>query len=220
MFSNIKKNLKLYFPFPIIHLLAFKKLILNKESFLYKTGWMESIKQSTSCSQNGKAIPWMNHSIIIFLEERLNKNMTLFEFGSGYSTIFYSKLVNKVVSLEHNKNWLKYLTNIIDDNVTLIFQKDDIDGEYCRASHYNDNKYNLIIIDGRDRVNCIKKAVESLTNDGVILLDDSHREKYKEGVDYLIDLGYSKIDFEGLKQIGSNLSRTTVFYKSNNSLKI
>ncbi len=62
-----------------------------KNHFLHKSGWMESKKRNYPCRSNGNELPWMNFSVIAFLEERLNKDQSLFEFGSGYSTCILFK---------------------------------------------------------------------------------------------------------------------------------
>ena len=60
-----------------------------------------------------------------------------------------------------------------------------------------EQQYDVVIIDGRDRVNCIKQSIKALSTEGVVLLDDSHREKYKEGIDYVKNNGFRSLDFEG-----------------------
>ena len=38
----------------------------------------------------------------------------------------------------------------------------------------------VIAVDGRDRVNCVKHAMPKLKPGGVLVLDDSHRPRYRE----------------------------------------
>jgi protein-L-isoaspartate O-methyltransferase len=61
----------------------------------------------------------MNYSVVEFLRQRLTKNMLLFEYGSGYSTLFFSKLVKKVVSVEYDKDWYERMSKEgLNENVT------------------------------------------------------------------------------------------------------
>ena len=58
-------------------------------------------------------------------------------------------------------------------------------GDYSKSVVSTDRKFSIIIVDGRDRVNCILKSTSSLSQDGVLILDDSEREEYQYGVIHL-----------------------------------
>ena len=109
--------------------------------------------------------------------------MSLFEFGSGYSTLFYSKLVRTVISVEHDKVWFNLMESKIPDNVSLIYKEKDIDGNYCRSITEFKQEFDVVVVDGRDRVNCAKQAIGKVSKIGVIILDDSGRERYLEAID-------------------------------------
>lgn len=199
---------------------VFAKLIMRNSSYLRTNGWIESLKRGYPCRKDGTEIPWMNYPVVRFLEDRLKSDFDLFEFGSGYSTFFYAKLVNKVVSIEDDKLWFHSLKENIPENVEVIYKEKDIDGEYCRAIHSAKQTYDVVIVDGGDRLNCIKQSFAALSNRGVIILDDSQRESYSENINYAKEKGFRSIDFEGLKPTGSKIYRTTIFYRNGNCLDI
>ena len=199
---------------------AYKKLILNKESFLYQTGWMNSLHLKKPIDRDGNNIPWMNYSIVEFLKERLTKDITLFEYGSGFSTLFYSTHVNNVISIEYNKKWFEHISSIPCLNTNVYFYENDVDGKYCRSICDFDSLFNIVIVDGRDRVNCIKQSVSKLTCDGVLILDDSNRKYYKDGIIFLNEHGFRELSFYGLKPNEAFTSKTSVFYRDNNCLGI
>lgn len=212
-------NSVLYKLFP--GLPAYKTLIRNDKSFLHQSGWMESKKRDYPCRADGTELPWMNFSIIRFLEERLTKEHSLFEYGSGFSTAFYSKLVKTVTSVEHNKEWFDLVTKKLPKNAELIFAEEDIDGDYCRSILNVDKKFDVIIVDGKDRVNCLKQSLEAVSDQGVVLLDDSFRSEYNEGAELYIKKGYKTLNFEGLKPAGNgSADYSTLFYKNNNCFGI
>jgi hypothetical protein len=182
---------------------------------------MEGLKRGYPCRRDGSELPWLNFSVISFLEKRLSKELTLFEFGSGYSTLFYARAVNKVTSIEYDENWYEIIRKKLPDNAKLIRRKKDIDGDYCRSiCDQSDELYDVVVVDGRDRVNCIKQSITKLSDRGVILLDDSQREKYSDGILYAKHKGYLTLDFEGLTSSGSVMNRTTIFYRRENCLSI
>jgi len=76
-------------------LLVAHRLVWRPTSYLHLTGWVESHKRGYPCDRTGMEVPWMNYSVVAFLKERLNQKMSVFEYGCGYSTLFYSRLVKK-----------------------------------------------------------------------------------------------------------------------------
>src|SRR5690242_7567318 len=126
---------KTLFPRLTLHWRAYHKLIGNKDSYLYRTGWMQSLLESKPTDSAANPIPWMNYSVIKLLDDRLRPDFTLFEFGSGYSTRFYAKKVGTVVSLEYDEQWFRIVKADMPENVRLVFKDKDVDGEYCRVIH-------------------------------------------------------------------------------------
>jgi tRNA A58 N-methylase Trm61 len=162
----------------------------------------------------------MNYPVTTLIQGRLNKNMRLFEYGSGYSTLFFSKLVGDVVSVEYDLTWYEKISKELPKNAQVVFVKNDVDGSYCRAIHQVHEFFDVVVVDGRDRVNCIKQALAKLNESGVILLDDSQREYYQEGIDHAVRQGFKRLDIEGLKPGDHRVNRTTIFYRSTNCFNL
>src|SRR5262249_22678117 len=156
----------------------------NKDSYLYQTGWMQSLLESKPTDRAANPIPWMNYSVIKLLDDRLKPDFTLFEFGSGYSTHFYARKVGTVVSLEYDEQWFQIVKAEMPKNVRLVFAEKDVDGKYCRVIHSIGTAFDVVVVDGRDRVNCVKQAASALSQRGVILLDDSQQDKYREALEF------------------------------------
>ena len=154
-------------------------LSLATKGYFEETGWNLSYIHKESLAADGTPIPWLTYSLLDFLTERIHKNMTFFEYGSGNSTIYFSKLVKKIDAVEDNKEWLKKVAAEVPENVNLIYQSLE-DTAYENTILHQEDDYDLVIVDGRKRVKCLKAAVEKIKNDGVLLLDDAEREKYKE----------------------------------------
>ena len=189
-------------------------------SGLKDDGWFESFNTKKSIDKNGNPIPWCTYPFIKFIEPRLKKDFTVFEYGSGNSTIWYAKRVKEIISVENDEAWFKVVSKLLPANAKLIYIKSDIDGEYCRSIVKQNSKFNIIIIDGRDRINSIKFSVNQLTDDGIIVFDNSQIEKYKEGLNLLNSMNFKKIDFIGPLPIVSHNNQTSIFYRNNNCLNI
>ncbi len=153
--------------------------------------------------------PWTSQASIRIFKKILNKDMIGLEYGSGNSTIFFSKYLKKVVSIEHDSAWFEIvkskLTTHSIQNVEYYFipKKDqtlnfhysffqdynlkndefEIRKEYhdyfSEVLKYPDEYFDFIIIDGRARVECCLNSIPKLRTGGIFVLDNSDRERYK-----------------------------------------
>jgi hypothetical protein len=195
-------------------------LSFNKKGYLKDIGWFSAFDNKSPVDGNHNPIPWVTYSFIDFIKERIGKQHLVFEFGSGNSTFFYAKYAAKVVSVEHDKGWYDKIVGTKPANAEMIFCELTTDGEYCRMPLKLDNKFDVIIVDGRDRVNCCKQAVAALSRTGVVVLDDSERDFYAEGVLFLKQQGFKQLAFTGISPGLFYNKATSVFYKADNCLAI
>ncbi len=120
--------------------------------------------------------PWLPKQTLDWLNEFLNKPRIIFEYGSGNSTIYLDKRA-KLISIEHDERWYKKIkTNLKSTEYHLVHPK-----EYPEfITKYPKNHFDLIIIDGLQREECMKFALPHIKKGGYLLLDDSQREKYNK----------------------------------------
>jgi hypothetical protein len=203
---------------PFWRFVAARKAMFRSSSYLQVTGWLESFRRGYPCDADGNVLPWMNYSVVQFLNERLSRELRVFEFGSGFSTQFYAERVASVQSVEDNPRWFELMGPKLPANASVVLQAADVDGAYCRAISQFESRYHLVVVDGRDRVNCFAQSIAKLTEDGVILLDDSARAKYSHAIAIGRDAGFKVLHFEGLKPTATGLHRATLFYRANNCL--
>jgi len=193
-------------------------LLAKGDSYLHSTGWIESKRRGYPCRPDGSELPWMNYAVIAFLERRLNKTLSVFEYGSGYSTLFYARRVRNVISVEYDQAWIASIGPRLPPNANVLFVPDDVDGDYCRAIARSGDSFDVVVVDGKDRENCVKQSMQALSSRGVIVLDDSQRAKYAPAIAYAQENGYLTVDFEGLKPTESSWFRSTILYRRENCL--
>lgn len=183
-------------------------------------GWFRSFKEKKPVDKNGNPIPWMTYPFIDFIKPKLKNSFEVFEYGCGNSTLFFADRVNSVMSVEHDKGWFRSMLKIIPDNVELLYQSLEYGGEYCQACINQKIQFDIVIIDGRDRVNCTKYLLSSraLKEDGIIVFDNSDRIDYNDAYSLLSGKKYKRIDFDGMGPINSYKWRTSLFYRNNNIL--
>jgi len=123
------------------------------------------------------------------------KPMKVLEWGSGYSTLYFSKLIPEDaiwISIEHNVDWANKVESFINNQqVKLICVKPNKipwggpgrDGTYQDFKDYIDAgrkfaPYDFILVDGRARADCLTFAYDILNEKGVIVLHDAQRDYY------------------------------------------
>lgn len=215
MSNKLSEAIRTIFNFKLLKFV----LSVGSRGYLKDIGWLKSYLNKKPINASDKPIPWLTYSFIEFVKERLNSEITVFEFGSGNSTIWYANKVKEIHALEHDKSWFETIRSLLPENANVYFSELKEDKYYSYLKKL-DLKFEIIIVDGRERVNCIMHSVKYLTNNGVLILDDSERDFYQEGINFLLDSGFRKIDFWGISPGVFFNKCTTIFYKSNNCLNI
>lgn len=188
--------------------------------YLRDWNWFDSFNQNKSIGPGGKPLPWITYPAIDFLEQRLRPDMSVFEYGCGGSTFWWADRTGSVDSVEHIPKWYEDLNPKVPKNVALHLVELKEDGDYCRTPLRLEKRFDLIMIDGRDRVNCALQGVGALKDDGVILWDNAERAEYQRGYDFLIDQGFKRLDFWGMGPSRVVKWSTALFYRSGNVLGV
>lgn len=195
----------------------------NRCNYLNRTGILGSwvwgnTYEDFFADEEEEINPWWVKNAADLVKSRLCKNMTVFEWGSGNSTLFIAQNAGSIVSVEHNLIWYERMQEIIPQNVRLEFCELTYGGEYCKKILNEKAKFDIVVIDGRDRVRCAKNAVKQMKDSGIIIWDDTHREAYQEGYDFLKEHGYKQLQLSGITYSHAFTHYTSIFYKENNLL--
>lgn len=129
--------------------------------------------------------PWWNvaatRKVAEFLAARADARV--FEYGSGASTAWLSKRASEVISVEHHAGWHEALGKLIADRANVRLWHRDLAGDaYVHAIAEAGGQFDLIVVDGRRRVECLNAALPYLKPDGIVLFDDSGRRRYRAGI--------------------------------------
>ncbi|MCC9603444.1 class I SAM-dependent methyltransferase [Stieleria sp. JC731] len=158
----------------------------------------------------------MNYSIVEFLSERLDSQMTLFEYGSGGSTRYFAQRVRQVTSVEYDKSWYDTVAEDLPSNARLIYHPFDNTARYAETIQRQDTRFDVVVVDGQDRVRCVEQSLPCLTEAGIVLLDDSDRECYRPAFKLLSQRGFRALRIAGLKPASCCRHESTVFYRPEN----
>jgi len=158
--------------------------------------------------------PFMSYGAIKWLNSFLNKDMSVFEWGSGGSTIYITKRVKKIISIEYDPGYYKFISEYLKKNNLLnyefIFKKPE---DYCSAiGAYPDNFFDLIIVDGIKRADCVKYAINKVRLGGYLLLDNSNDPAYASVILPMLK-EWRREDFSGPKGYKPYWYQTTIWQK-------
>jgi len=195
------------------------RLLSKNHSYLVKRSFADSILKKGLPENHNRIIPWMCYPIIDFLKDRLTAKLNVFEYGSGFSTIFFANRVNTINSVEHDKVWLNKLNNALSkyENASVYFVEDEKRYPESILTADMNKKYDVVVVDGIMRVECVKISFDFLSPQGIIILDDSGRPEYEPAFTFLAEKGYRYISFSGMKPGMLRQSQSTIFYKSGNN---
>lgn len=167
-------------------------------------------------------VPWFSYRAIRFLDDFLTPEMRVLEFGSGGSTVFFARRVQRTVSIENDPSWHDRLSRRLDElglgNVELIHAHADLDSpEGFRSSPFmnahSGEPADVVVVDSCDyrtyelRPVAVDVARHLVKPGGVLVLDDYSR--YKRTV---ADLpGWERTVFKGPGPARRDLTSTAVF---------
>jgi predicted O-methyltransferase YrrM len=151
--------------------------------------------------------PWLTAQSIRMLEGYLTDTMIGLEWGSGQSTKWFARRLRKLVSIEHDAAWhariSEDLTRAGIDNVDYRHLTGGADNPYVSAiAAFPDEYFDVILVDGQYRNQCLEAAVPKIKPGGLIVLDNA-------------DEGYFSDGLKGLEQRATTngVWRTDLFFK-------
>lgn len=194
------------------------KLLNKQNSYLRTTGFLKSHEHIQPIDQQGQPIPWMNYAIIELLNERLQDDLVLFEYGAGFSTRWFASRVKEVHSVEYDRSWEDKVRESLEGTANAHLHFIEVGPDYISAARKLEQSFDLVLVDGRERVACAINATEALSSKGVLLLDDSDRMEYAEVFPEMEKRGFKNLRISGLKPFSFTREETTIFYRERNCL--
>jgi hypothetical protein len=146
-------------------------------------------------------LPWWTYGAIAEVERFLSvrEEPRAFEFGSGASTVWLAQRGVSVHSVEHDAGFADLVRRLIppDADVELhVVEPRDVPGvpsvrsqrkgfehlefaEYVETIERVGGDFDLIIIDGRARLDSLRMALPHIADTGIVLFDDISRRRYR-----------------------------------------
>jgi hypothetical protein len=178
---------------------------------LFDYGWLRSHRENCPVSRDGEPLPWFTYPAIDYLNQLDMSEMDVFEWGSGYSTVFWSKRAKSVVSIETNPTWANRVKKLVNDlNCAIVMTTESVTDYVDIISNYS--KFDIIIIDGtgESRRSCALVAPKHLNRDGIIVVDNTDR--WPRTAEVLRNADFIEVDFTGFSPGGASCHTTSIFF--------
>ncbi|MCL1926413.1 MAG: class I SAM-dependent methyltransferase, partial [Syntrophorhabdaceae bacterium] len=180
-------------------------------------GYSKSLAEQECVDFHGNPLPWYTYPAIEYLSQLDFSQKRVFEFGCGNSSIWWARRAKKVVSVEHDKNWYESRLDFKEPNLELYLKEDEI--SYAGCIEQQEGFFDVIIIDGVYREQCVEKALKKLSSDGMIIFDNSDRvaefEDYERAIKNLATANLIEVDFKGFLPLCSWTIVTSIFLTRN-----
>lgn len=93
----------------LIPLIQSKQLELSvlqfAQNYLFARGW----NRDEISDGGGNPLPWYTYPATEYINMLLNPQWKVFEYGCGYSTLFWQAHVQQVVSIDHSMKWAEFV---------------------------------------------------------------------------------------------------------------
>jgi len=137
-------------------------------------------------------VPFFSYAAIDYLRSVLTTDMTVVEYGGGGSTLFFARRVRRVITIEHDDNWVADISRRLESaqlrNVELIHATADFSSPTAFGTSAfalavpSDTQADVVAVDSYDyfqghpfRPILFERAKSIVKPGGFVILDDSHR---------------------------------------------
>lgn len=144
--------------------------------------------------------PWMSNQERSLIEDNLNKDHIMLEWGSGGSTISFAPLVKKIYSIEHDPAWFRKVDSLKANNVDYFLvesnrgrsaddtPKEDFIDYINKVDDLNVDRFDVVFIDGRARKYCAEKVLKYIDENSLVFIHDFERPRYRNYVKDFLDI--------------------------------
>ena len=166
-------------------------------------GFLESSRKNIPVNNKNEIMPMYTYPCYEWLNSIDWTDSKVFEYGTGYSTIWWQNKNVNYHAVEDNKQWY----DMIKDKTNIKHEPEY--NKYSQSIYNYDFKFDVIVIDGTARFDCIKPALEKIKDDGIIIFDNT--DWHKNSKEELDKSDLIPIHFHGFKPLHVD-SETTSCY--------
>lgn len=116
-------------------------------------------------------VPWISYDAQARLARHLTPSSRVLEFGSGMSTLWFAARAGEIVSVEHHPEWYAKIKGMLPQSPAVDYRLAADAATYCEIA--DEAGFNLVMVDGRFRDQCVAAGLKVLLPGGILYLDNS-----------------------------------------------
>jgi hypothetical protein len=186
--------------------------------------YFASVRSGELLDKEGNYIPWFSFCAVEAIKNWDLSDRRVFEYGSGYSTLFWAARAKEVISVEHNPGWHEKIAKIAPSNAHIVLapivrksgERHSTPETLRRYAEVIQNfgTFDLIVLDGyagsRLRYQSAQAALPQLAASGLIILDNS--DWLPATAMYLRRAGLIEVDLSGPAPQNDFCQTTSFFF--------
>jgi hypothetical protein len=198
-------------------------------NFLETSGWVESQNHSASYFK-GRLIPWLTYPFLFELSSWQLSKVKVLEFGSGASSIYFSRNAESVVTYEFDSTYAELVMHPIlprYPNLTLhtVNEAAFLNLLETKSENFSSliseiEKSQIILIDGGPRNEIARFIALKALQDAVIVFDNTDLEDWSLGRKLLKESGFIEIPYHGLGNLNPYSWTTSLFLRNLETLEL
>ena len=194
---------------------ALARMEAGTSGYLEQVGWFRTRAERVARDASGSPIPWFTYPAIAFLDDRVSTDWRVLEFGAGMGTQWWCARAGAVTAVEHDPAWADEVARQCGAR---ILRSGAAESREYVGPALDGTRYNIVVVDGIFRNECLNAAPDLLDTAGVIILDDAQREEYLEGKTALRNRGFRVVEFHGPQPVSKHAGCTAFYYREDNIL--
>jgi predicted O-methyltransferase YrrM len=158
----------------------------------------------------------MTYPAIAFLENRDFRERRVLEWGSGQSTFWWAVRAQHVVSYESDTEWFESVRRRAPANVLVRLVSNDL---HDLPADFAGQRFDVVVVDGLDRLRCAEKSLDLLVDDGVLVLDDAEQPWSVDSnghypiIELMRSHNFQRVDFFGFAPAVIRRHCTSLFFR-------
>lgn len=176
--------------------------------------WMRSMKARRR--PLSMALPWLTFDAIRVIRRQLRDKPRIFEFGSGHSTLYWLEIGASVVSVEDDSGWYVLLRDAINvrghKDCTLVHAP-TISSYVGAISAFAFDSFDLVLVDGAHRRDCVIAAVPYVKPGGLLVVDNTDWHWFLTAPIEGVPKSWTRVRYPGYGPMIGHRSETSVWQR-------
>ncbi|MCM0081365.1 class I SAM-dependent methyltransferase [Geomonas sp. Red32] len=185
-----------------------RKQVKNCRTLAFEYGQYRTIRRWSCLDRSGAPLPWYTYPAIEYLSSLDFTGKRVFEYGCGNSTLWWESMAAEVYAVEDSPEWYRKISALKSARGAFYLETEQ--AHYVGKIRETGQRFDVVVIDGKHRLDCSLIAGDQLAENGMIVLDNADwnleaARNLRERFDLV------QVDFHGFGPINDYTWTTSLF---------